>query len=303
MSDLKVRPAVWLSEEGGGFAEEEIELIVMDPVAGVGHGDHAAIADGLPARIVLGNWKKGFESPEEQRRASDLAEKLDGVAHVMSVGRDRSDVVVEFPEQRAVGIPIGAVEGEMTGDLVGEPRVRFFHARDCGIEAPVALGAALFEVADIFDPAAHAIGRGTVYAVIGRKAQTFDGDGFVNASGIHAGVMKHDDAAERVADQADGKIADHVQHRGEIEDVLGDGVDGAGSPGAVAVAAQVQRVDVIVLAQRAGHPIPIARVIEGAVNEEECGLSIGAVIPELKLEAVGVEEVGDGFHDDVVGAS
>ena len=70
----------------------------------------------------------------------------------------------------------------------------------------------------------------------------------------------------------------------------------AGSPGAVAVAAEVEGVDVIVVAESLRDPVPVAGVVEGAVDEDERGLVVLAVVPELEFEAVGVEEVGDGFH-------
>src|SRR5712672_4136102 len=78
--------------------------------------------------------------------------------------------------------------------------------------------------------------------------------------------------------------------------MFGDAVGGARRPGAVAVASQIERVDVIAVAEFLGHPIPIAGVIERAVDQNEGRLAVLTVIPELQLEAVGVEEVGDGFH-------
>ena len=91
---------------------------------------------------------------------------------------------------------------------------------------------------------------------------------FLHAIGIEAGVVEDDAAAERVADEANGEIIDDVEERGEIEHVLGDRVRGAGSPGGVAVAAKVERVDVIVRTERLGDPVPVARVVEGAVDED-----------------------------------
>src|SRR5882762_10385370 len=99
-----------------------------------------------------------------------------------------------------------------------------------------------------------------------------------------------------MADQAERKIVDDVEERGEVEDMLGDAVGGARCPGAVAVAAQIERVDVIALAEFLSYPIPIASVVERAVDENEGGLAVLTVIPELEFEAVGVEEMGDGFH-------
>src|SRR5712675_714667 len=99
-----------------------------------------------------------------------------------------------------------------------------------------------------------------------------------------------------MADQEERKVVDDVEERGKIEDMLGDAVGGARCPGAVAVAAQIERVDVIAVAEFLSDPIPIAGVVERAVDQNEGRLAVLTVIPELKFEAVGVEEVGDGFH-------
>src|SRR6267142_5918826 len=99
-----------------------------------------------------------------------------------------------------------------------------------------------------------------------------------------------------MADQAERKVVDDVEERGKIKDMLGDAVGGARRPGAIAVAAQIERVDVIAVAEFLGHPVPIAGVVERAVDQNEGRFAVLAVIPELQLEAVGIEEVGDGFH-------
>ena len=78
--------------------------------------------------------------------------------------------------------------------------------------------------------------------------------------------------------------------------MLGDAIQGARRPGTIAVPAQVKRVHVVALAEFLGHPVPIARVVERTVHQNQGRLAVLAVIPELQLEAVGIEEVGDGFH-------
>jgi hypothetical protein len=133
-------------------------------------------------------------------------------------------------------------------------------------------------------------------AMLRRKADTLNGDSLADASGIHAAIMQSDAAAERMADQTEGEIVNDVKKRGEVEDVLDYAVGGAGSPGAIAMAAQVERENVIVLAKNARDPIPIASVVEAAVDEDQRRLAVLAVVPELQFEAVGVEEVGNGFH-------
>src|SRR5258708_31180169 len=99
-----------------------------------------------------------------------------------------------------------------------------------------------------------------------------------------------------MADQAEREVVDDVEERGEVEHMLGDAVGGSRRPSAVAVAAQIERVDVIAVAEFLSYPIPIASVVERAVNQNESGLAVLTVIPELEFEAVGIEEVRDGFH-------
>jgi hypothetical protein len=289
-------PGRLAGQERGGFAKEESELVVVDPVAGIGNSDETAIADSLKARVVFGNGKKTFESPEKQDWASDLAENFDGVGDVVAIWREGAGVGVKFPKQGAVGIEIGAMQSEMAGDFVGETRVGLFHAGHGGVETCVTFGTALFEVANVFDPAASALGGLAVHRMTWRKTQAFDGDRFVYALRVDAGVMQDDTTTKRVADQANGKIVDDIEKGGEIENVLAYGVSSAGSPGAIPVAAKIEGVDMIVLAERARDPVPVAGMIESAMNENERGFVVLAVIPELKLEAVRIEEVGDRFQ-------
>ena len=108
--------------------------------------------------------------------------------------------------------------------------------------------------------------------------------------------MEDDDAAEGMADESNWEIVDDVEERGQIQNVLGDTVHRAGCPGAVAVATQIERVDMIVLAEDACDPVPIARVVERTVHQNQRGLVVLAIVPKLEFQAIGIEEVGDGFH-------
>ena len=88
--------------------------------------------------------------------------------------------------------------------------------------------------------------------------------------------------------------------RGDIQDVLGQAVHRSRGPGAVAVASQVQRVDVKVLAQCARHPVPVAGMVEATVNEQQRWLVVLSKIPELQFEAVGIEEMRDWFQSSML---
>src|SRR2546422_6900565 len=87
-----------------------------------------------------------------------------------------------------------------------------------------------------------------------------------------------------------------VEQDRQIEDVFGDAVERPRGPRAVAVPAQIERVDVIVLAQGTRHPIPVPGMIQPAVNQHQRRLRVLTVVPELELQAVRIEEVRDRFH-------
>ena len=99
-----------------------------------------------------------------------------------------------------------------------------------------------------------------------------------------------------MSDQANGELIDDIEQRREIENVFDQTVHRSRRPCAVPVASQIERVDVIVLAQRARYPIPVASVIQAAMHQYQSGLSVLAVVPELQFQSVGIEEVRDWFH-------
>jgi len=52
------------------------------------------------------------------------------------------------------------------------------------------------------------------------------------------------------------------------------------------------------LAQGARHPVPIARMIQAAVDQQQRREAILAPVPELQLKAIGIVVVGDGFQSN-----
>jgi Sigma-70 region 2 len=61
-------------EKRGRFFEKEFQLIMMDPVPGIGYRDQAAIADGLQSRVFMRCREKARQSPEQQSRGRNLTE-------------------------------------------------------------------------------------------------------------------------------------------------------------------------------------------------------------------------------------
>lgn len=82
--------------------EEEVELVVVDPVTGAGDFDQAAVGDGLVARVFFGEREEAFEPPEKKRGTRNLAQDFHGVCHVVAVRGNGARIVIEFPKQGAV---------------------------------------------------------------------------------------------------------------------------------------------------------------------------------------------------------
>ena len=62
------------------------------------------------------------------------------------------------------------------------------------------------------------------------------------------------------------------------------------------MSAQIERVDVIVLAQGASHPIPGASVVEPTVDQHDGRLAFLSVIPKLQLQTIRIEEMRNRFQ-------
>ena len=76
----------------------------------------------------------------------------------------------------------------MPRHFVGQMRIGFFHARDSGFQVRIAVRLALLDLANGFDPVAHALRRGLVDAMGHGQSQAFDRDGLADAIRVDAGV-------------------------------------------------------------------------------------------------------------------
>src|SRR5262249_50726387 len=121
-------------------------------------------------------------------------------------------------------------------------------------------------------------------------------DHLLHSAGIDAGVKQRDGRAQRMPDQANREPLYDIRQTGEVQDMLGDTIERTRRPSAVSVAPQVECVNVIVLAQHASHVIPVARVIQAAVNQNHNRFALSPPVPELKLQTVRVEVVRYGFQ-------
>ena len=132
--------------------------------------------------------------------------------------------------------------------------------------------------------------------MVRRRPETFDRNCLLDSIGIDPRVEERDDPAKRMTHQIDRGGVDYVCECGEIKHVLRDAVECARRPLAVAVTSQVDCVNVIMLTQGSRHPIPIASVIQSAVNQDQRRLVFIAPIPKVQLQPVRVVVVRDRFQ-------
>src|SRR6185437_1803729 len=118
--------------------------------------------------------KKTLQAPEKQYRASDATVDFGALFHTMAVRRKQTRIIIEFPDERAIRLPIRAVESQMLGHFIREMGIRFLHARDGRFEARIRFRLALLNFADRLDPIAHLFRRGAVHAAFQWRSQTFD---------------------------------------------------------------------------------------------------------------------------------
>src|SRR5262249_28806197 len=236
-------------EKGGSFLEEEIQLIVVYPVTRLGYRNQPTISYSPDSSIVFRHRREAFETPEEQRGRGDSTINLCGVRNVVTVGRKSANVIIELPHHAAVCVPVRAVSREMARNFVRKVRVRLLHASNCRVQTRITSRLSFFHLAHTFNPAAKALGCGTMNAMTLGKTNPFNRDSFANAIRIQTRVVQHDDSTERMSNQADGEVADDVQQHRKVQNMFRDAIHSARRPGTVAVAAEIQSVGVIVLAQ------------------------------------------------------
>ena len=102
----------------------------------------------------------------------------------------------------------------MARDLVGETRVDFLHARDGGFNVRITFRAALFQIANGFNPVAHAVGGRPVHPMARRETQPLNGNRLLYARRVHTGVVQHDGAPQGMPDEPDREIVDDIEQRG-----------------------------------------------------------------------------------------
>ena len=100
-------------------------------------------------------------------------------------------------------------------------------------------------------------------------AEALDRDQRLHLLGIDAGVAQRDVAAERMGNERHRREPLLIDQLREVVDVAGHGVGAGRRPLAIAMAAQVGRDDVPVVAQPLRHPVPIAAMVLAAVQQDQ----------------------------------
>src|SRR5437867_5759980 len=124
---------------------------MVDPVSGFGDIDQLVTCNGSYVALLLRIVRPAVQASKQQSRAGYLPPQLLRVLHIKAVRRDRADIIVEFPYQGSVGIPVGTEKGQMPRHLIREIRIGLLHARDSGLEIGVPACGARFELPDVLN--------------------------------------------------------------------------------------------------------------------------------------------------------
>ena len=268
------------------------------PVSGIGVGLDAAVRNALHAGVAVRQRHETLQTPGHKHRAGDIGPHCAQFFRSRPVRGRAADKIIKFPYQRAVGVAIGAVQRQMPRYLIGQARIGFLHASHGFLQGGVARSGFRNQAALRGNPAAKLRGQRLMNFVVLRISQPFDRHHPVHAVGVNRRVAQANRPAQGVRNQANGTGRNNVDQGGDVRDVLGDGVGGTRRPGAVPVAAQIERVDVPGIAQGTGHPVPAARMIPSAVDQQNRRPGLISPVPELEFEATGVKEMGDRFQEN-----
>ena len=122
------------------------------------------------------------------------------------------------------------------------------------------------------DPAAHPLVERDLEPLFlhrGGRAEAFDRDEAPYLIRIKAGEAQGDIAAQRMRDDGDGGEAKLVHQLRQIINIAGDRIIAGHVPLAVAVTAKIGTDDMPILAQLHRRPVPTARMIAPAMEQDQ----------------------------------
>src|SRR5690242_196788 len=99
---------------------------------------------------------------------------------MVPVRGDCAGIIVEFPHERAVRVPIRSVQRQVPGDFIGEPGIRLFHSSHGGRGVGVISRLSLFKIAPLLDPNSKALRGWPVHAMAFGEPDSFNGDGLTD---------------------------------------------------------------------------------------------------------------------------
>src|SRR5581483_11598169 len=286
-----------LTEEVAHDAEELVEPVVVEPVAGAVDTHHGGVPERRRASVLGRVAGAALLAVEQERGAGDAAPQRLDVPPAHVVGREHPHVVVELPAVGPVLVLVHPVHGQVAGLLRGEVRVLLLHPAEGVLDGGVAAGQAAREAPLLAHPLVHARrdrGRGPLRPCLRGRAQALDGDQARDGLRVDARVAQRHVAAEGVRDDGHRGQALAVDQLGQVVDVALHVVVAVRGPLAVAVPAQIGGDDVPVGAQGRRDPVPVAAVITPAVNQEQRRLVRVPPVDVVQAQALGEERVRGG---------
>ena len=266
---------------------------MLHPVAGAFEAHDFRRVEMLQAAVLLRVGGPALGAVDQQRRTGDARpEFLDRPArHV--VGRPGADVVVELPAVGAVLVLDHALFGQVARLFGREVLVLLLHPPEGVLDGGIAARHAAGELALFGDPVLHAFGEGGLSPLLQdfrRRAQPLDRDQTPDVLRVDAGIAQRDVAAQRVRHHRHRRQLLLMNQLRQVVDIAAHGVVAVGRPLAVAMAAQVRRDDVPVIAEAFGHPVPVPAVIPPPVHQQQRRRVRIAPVDVMQPEALG--EIG-----------
>ena len=235
-----------------------------------------------------------LRAAHQQGRARDPLPGLHLVRRAHPVRRLEANVVVELPAIGPVLVLAHPVHGEVAGLLGGEVGVLLLHAPEGVLDARVAPRRPPGELPHVVDPADEPFrARDPLPAPqAGRRPHPLDGDELHHVLGVEPRVLERDGPPERVRDDGGRREAGLVEELRDVVHVVRQHVGAALDPLGVPVAPEVGGDDVVVLAERLGHPVPAPAMVPPAVHEEEGRRVRVAPVHVVEAKALGEVDVG-----------
>ena len=89
-----------------GLLDKNLRLIVVDPVTSIRHINQSVIGNRVDSPVRLRVHSPALQPSKKKGGAGDAVPQFQGVFHVEAIGGKCTHIIVEFPGQRTVRIPV-----------------------------------------------------------------------------------------------------------------------------------------------------------------------------------------------------